>query len=50
MELFGNETLTVVNDGIKLIQNPAGLTFGTDALMLAAFVRRAPQSLSLIHI
>ena len=44
MELFGNETLTVVNDGIKLIQNPAGLTFGTDALMLAAFVRRAPQS------
>lgn len=44
MELFGNETLTVVNDGIKLIQNPAGLTFGTDALMLAAFIRRAPQS------
>lgn len=45
MEQFENETLTVVNDGIKLIQNPAGLTFGTDALMLAAFVRRAPNSI-----
>lgn len=45
MELYENETMTVVNDGIRLIQNPAGLTFGTDALMLAAFVKRSPQSI-----
>ncbi|MBQ4065281.1 MAG: methyltransferase [Clostridia bacterium] len=38
------ETLTSVNDGIELIQNPAGLTFGTDALLLAAFVKRAPHA------
>jgi tRNA1Val (adenine37-N6)-methyltransferase len=39
-----NETVTAVNDGIELIQNPAGLTFGTDALLLAAFVRRNPRA------
>ena len=38
------ETLTKVNDGIELIQNPAGLTFGTDALLLAAFLRPAPHA------
>lgn len=38
------ETLTQVNDGIELIQNPAGLTFGTDALLLAAFLRPAPHA------
>lgn len=47
MKLLKNETLTVVNDGIKLIQNPDGLTFGTDALMLAAFVKRSPQSIGI---
>ena len=46
VKLAENETLTVVNDGIKLIQNPRGLTFGTDALMLAAFVKRAPESIA----
>ncbi len=39
-----NETLTPVNDGINLIQNTQGLTFGTDALMLAGFVRKMPQA------
>ncbi len=38
------ETLTPVNDGIQLIQKPEGLTFGTDALLLAAFLRRAPHA------
>ncbi len=42
--LLEGETLTAVNDGIELIQNPAGLTFGTDALLLAAFVKRSPYS------
>lgn len=33
------ETFTQVNDGIALFQDPEGLTFGTDALLLAAFVK-----------
>ncbi len=37
------ETITEVNDGIKLLQDPSGLAFGTDALMLAAFIRREPH-------
>lgn len=32
-----------VNDQISLLQHPDGLLFGTDALLLAAFVRRAPR-------
>jgi tRNA1Val (adenine37-N6)-methyltransferase len=43
-EILVNETLTAVNDGIELIQNPDGLTFGTDAFLLSAFVRRAPYA------
>lgn len=34
-----DERIDVVNDDIKLIQKKNGLTFGTDALLLAAFVR-----------
>lgn len=41
--LSENETVTEVNDGIRLIQNKKGLTFGTDALMLAAFIRSMPS-------
>ena len=32
------ERIDVVNDGLKLIQKTEGLTFGTDALLLAAFI------------
>ena len=39
MELREHETLHEVNEHIKLIQNPNGLTFGTDAYLLSAFVR-----------
>ena len=35
-----NETLTEINESLKLIQNPCGLTFGTDALLLASFVKK----------
>ncbi len=42
--LFENESLTTVNDGIRLIQDPSGLTYGTDALLLAGFVKRAPEA------
>ena len=39
-----SEILSLVNDGIRLIQNQNGLKFGTDALLLAAFIRRAPRA------
>ncbi|MBE6636984.1 MAG: methyltransferase domain-containing protein [Ruminococcaceae bacterium] len=45
--LLPGETLTTVNDGIRLLQNPEGLTYGTDAFLLASFLRRAPQSIGL---
>lgn len=37
--LLGDERLDVVNENITLIQKKNGLTFGTDALLLAAFAR-----------
>ncbi len=36
------ETITKINSGLSLIQNPEGLTFGTDAYLLASYVRRSP--------
>jgi len=39
-----DEIITVVNNDIKLIQKKNGLTFGTDALLLSAFIRRMPKS------
>lgn len=38
-ELYENEFLTDVNDGIRLIQNKKGLTYGTDAYLLSAFIK-----------
>ncbi len=38
MLLYENERLDEVNDSLKLIQKTNGLTFGTDALLLAAYV------------
>ena len=38
MELFENERLDYVNDNLSLIQNTDGLTFGTDALLLAGYI------------
>ena len=38
MGLKNNERLDYVNDNIELIQNTEGLTFGTDALLLAGYV------------
>ena len=42
--MSSKETLTEVNEQLSLLQHPEGLQFGTDALLLAAFVRRAPYS------
>ena len=39
MELLKNERLDYVNDSLSLIQKTDGLTFGTDALLLAGYVR-----------
>ena len=39
MNLQPNETLHEVNEHIQLIQRTDGLTFGTDAYLLAAYVR-----------
>ena len=39
MELRERETLHEVNEHIRLIQRADGLTFGSDAYLLAAFVR-----------
>ena len=38
MKLKENERLDYVNDDIELIQNTDGLTFGTDALLLAGYI------------
>lgn len=42
--LSSDERMDTVNGNIRLIQNVNGLTFGTDAFLLAAFVRPAPYS------
>ena len=41
--LKDDERIDVVNEDIKLIQKKNGLTFGTDALLLAAFCKKAPN-------
>lgn len=38
MTLYENERIDFVNDSLSLIQKPDGLTFGTDALLLAGYV------------
>lgn len=44
--LFENETLTEVNENIKLIQKKNGLTFGTDAFLLASFIKTQKNSVA----
>ena len=42
-QLLMGERLDEVNDHLSLIQKEEGMTFGTDALLLASFVRPCPQ-------
>ena len=42
VSLAEHERLDTVNEQIRLIQNKKGLTFGTDAYLLAAYVRPQP--------
>ncbi len=47
ISIHNDERIDRVNENIVLIQKKDGLTFGTDALLLAAFVRRAPSATAL---
>ena len=38
INLLDGERIDYVNDSLKLIQKPSGLTFGTDALLLAGYI------------
>lgn len=40
MELKQGERIDYVNDSLSLIQDPEGLTFGTDALLLAGYMEK----------
>ena len=42
VSLAEHERLDIVNEQIRLIQNEKGLTFGTDAYLLSAYVRPQP--------
>ncbi len=39
---MNDEILTEINDGLSLLQKKDGLTFGSDAYLLAAYMRRQP--------
>ncbi len=39
MDIYTNERIDKVNDKLSLIQKPDGLTFGTDALLLAGYIQ-----------
>lgn len=41
-----DEILTPINEGLSLIQKKDGLTFGSDAYLLAAFVRKQSRALA----
>ena len=42
--LLPDETITDINSGLKLIQKRDGLTFGSDAYLLSAYVRKSPRA------
>ena len=44
MKLSHDETITDINDGLRLIQKRDGLTFGSDAYLLSAYVRRQSRA------
>ncbi len=43
MEIRDNERLDIINADLSLIQRTDGLTYGTDALLLAAFAKSKPN-------
>ncbi len=47
MHQLPDERLDTVNDDIRLLQKSAGLTFGTDALLLASYIQEKPNARAL---
>ncbi len=47
MHLLPDERLDTVNDDIRLLQKSTGLTFGTDALLLASYIQEKPNARAL---
>ena len=45
IELRSDEHISEVNEGLSLIQKKNGLTFGTDAYLLSAYVTPSPRAL-----
>ena len=45
--LLENESVTEINDSLRLIQRCDGLTFGTDAYLLAAFMRERKNAVAM---
>ena len=45
IELLEDEHVCEVNEGLSLIQKKNGLTFGTDAFLLSAYVTSEPRAL-----
>lgn len=43
--MLDNERIDTVNEKIRLIQKKNGLTFGTDAYLLAAYIKKQPRGL-----
>ncbi|MBR5515992.1 MAG: methyltransferase [Clostridia bacterium] len=46
IELYDDETLTRVNENLELIQKKHGLTFGTDAYLLYAYMKMQKSSIA----
>ncbi len=44
--IFPDERLDKINENLTLIQKKNGLTFGTDAYLLSAFLRMSPKSMA----
>ena len=45
--IYEDETITEINDGLRLIEKRDGLTFGTDAYLLAAFMREKKNAVAM---
>ncbi len=44
MKIYDDENIIEINDGLRLIQKTDGLSFGTDAYLLSAYVRSQPRA------
>ena len=42
--LLDDERIDDINENLRIIQKKQGLTFGTDAFLLAAYIRKAPRA------